>query len=397
MLEGMGLWVATLLLGQFSMMGGDPRREFAAGDKDAVLLFPPETVCGAVAGEMVWTADSSALVVVRTSATIGPDDVMRFMGGARPSEADVARLQPRIELLTWSTKTKKVRSIASADASHLMVSGIQPLSGSDRVVLGLTEVANGPNGEPLATHSVALLSAATGTLTRLSSVGQKDAMESFSVSPTRPLGFIHRVDRTQGFDTVRFFGPDGRLGNPLKLAAGSNVDFDDKGLPTLMTIERQRGAKPRARITRIDPTVPRLLDTVDFVPPKEAKAPAKEPEKALGIQLITGTVSGASAPSIFLKVAGGKPEEMGVVTTDGTRGLLSPKGDAIAYVSQGSAMVRLMAKVPRSAYDQARMAAERRGGAKVLPELQKSLLEQTPPKQAPYGGSISITTSPDSE
>lgn len=360
MLQAMGMWVATLLLGQFSMMGGDPRREFAAGDKEAVMMFPPETVCGASASEMVWTADSSALVVTRGSADIAAADVIRFMGGSQPTEADVARLKPMMELVVWNVKSRKARTIVSGDATRLMVSEIQPMPGGDRMVLSLRETGTGPKGEPMVTNSIALLSPSAGTLTRLSAVREGGAMESFQVSSSKGLGFVRRIDLSQGVDTVRFFGADGRLGNPLRLPPRSNVTFEEGGIPSITIVERKEGAKPKVRITRIDPSVPRLLNTIDYSPSRDLQTlPNNEAQKPLGLQLVVGEVAGASAPSIFLKVSGGKPEELGVVTTDGTRGLLSPKGDAIAYVSQGSAMVRLIAKVPRSAYDQARMAAER--------------------------------------
>ena len=344
--------LGALVLAQFSS-SSDPRRTFAAGDKDAVLMLPPETVCNSEVSEMAWTADGSALAVVRSVVDLGAKDMVALAAGGRPSPEALARVRPRVELILWSVASRKARLVSTVDASRGGISGLRALPGSDRIVVESTGYVTNPDGSGAQSKTISLLSAATGVAVTLDS-SSLAANAFFDLSPTRPIGFLTRLTDRRSASAVRFFGPAGRLGVPVALPPGAHMTFGNDGLPGFITMA-ETGGKRIASLHKVDPATGRETGVVPFVFEPDAKPKVD----ALGMTVLNGNVGGAVAPALFLTVEGGKRDEAGVVTTDGSRGLLSPKGDAIAYVCQGSAMVRLLARVPRKLFDDARLAAER--------------------------------------
>ena len=332
----------------------DPRRSYAAGDKDAILMFPPVTVCDGDVQEMEWTADGSALVVRRMVSSFTPADMTAMVSG---KAVDPARLASRVELLVWSAKSHKSRVAVSGDAASLTIDGFYPMAGSDRVVFGSDERIAQPDGTTRTVSAWSVLATGSGTITRLGGFDANQTYVGVSLSPTRPLGYVSAIDATTKARSARFFGSDGRLGNAIPLPSKSHLVFNEAGLPMLTLGYDKVGKKVTFHFQKVDSASGTLGERYDGMIDDEYDPSAHEnPIKAAPVR---GTADGTVAPSILLRIQGGKPAEAGVVTTDGERGLVSPKGDAVAYVGQGSAIVRPLAKVSRKEYDSAVLAAQK--------------------------------------
>ncbi len=343
--------VSLLLL---SAQVGDPRRTYAAGDKDAVLMLPPETVCGAQAKEMVWTADGSALVVRREVTAASPADYAA-MGTGKPTDpAMAARFQPKTELLVWSFRSHRAQVVASGS---LVVSDMRPMPGTDRVVFGIDEPVVDSDGGKRTVSSIALLSSVSGTITRLLVFDAAKSYVGIELSPTRPIGLLSEINAETKARRVRFFGPEGRLGTAITLPLKAHMVFDQGGLPILSLGYDKQGKTITFHYQKVNVASGTLGERYDagidgeFDPSPDRSAP-------MAVS-VNGAADGSRAPSILLKLSGAKPGESGIVTTDGVEGLVSPKGGAVAYVAQGSVMVRPLARVSRADYEAAMLAARK--------------------------------------
>ena len=327
---------------------------YAAGDKDAFLMMPPETVCGGEVRTLVWTGDGGYLVVGRDAQNVTAADVASFGAGVKPTPEDMARMQPRTELLVWSLKTHKLRTVLTGSATLAVdLYSVQVLPGSDRVILSLTEtVASSNRDAPRQVSEYAMLSARDGSLTRLDGFGGVDATQvRVELAPNAPLGVLETFEADKPAWSVRLFGPAGPTGTPFTVPAKSYVGYNEAGSLGYV-VRAQENGKRTIKWQTLDPRTGSPGAAVPFVPRESPK-----PETLVSVETSVGT--DVSAPTILLNVVGGKAGESGIVTTDGDKPLVSPKLDAIAYVGQGSAMVRTMARVPRAAFEDARRAAQR--------------------------------------
>ena len=331
----------------------DPRRTYAAGDKDAVLMLPPVGVCDADVREMVWSADGSSLVVRRTFSEATAADVAAAVSGKMPPEL-AARFESKAELLVWSARSHRVRVVASGTSRNLDVSEVRAMPLSDRVMVGAVERSTDADGAVKEAIAVSMIATGSGTVTRLAISDDVTPYLGFELSPSRPIGYVLGFQRDKA-RAVRFFGPDGRLGNAIILPVKSTMGFDESGLPTLFLGHERRGKDIIEHCQKVNATAGTLGETFDRASLPEPASP----KTILESVETSGTTDGSRAPSILLRVAGGKPGEAGVVTTDGTGGLISPKGDAVAYLAQGSAVVRPLARVARAEYDAAILAAKK--------------------------------------
>lgn len=347
----------------------DLHRTMAAGDKDAYVMLPPETVCGAQTGQMLWTADGKTLVVHRIANEATPAEAAKL---ALLPDAKPPRLKHQI--VVWNSKTRLARTVFSSSTTE--IGEVEAMPGTDRVVFDVTERVQGANGAPDRTAAgIVMLATGSGAMTRLSVASEEDAsFDMVRLSPRRPLGALMRFQRQKV--SVRFFGVDGKPGPSVLLPGRTSIHFDAQGYPGY--VGSTGGGKGPIGFHRLDPLTGQKLSETPFPPRGKAKdgTPILSPmERAImspdagqgdqapepALRVLSFVDRGdAKALSIALRVRGGKPEDVGIVSTDGTQPLLSPTNDAVAYVDQGSAMVRLLAPVSREAYDEALANAARR-------------------------------------
>ncbi len=339
------------------------------GGSDAFLMLPPETACGSEATEIVWSADGTNLVVRRQTTEGGTSEIAQAFG-VSPPPGMIVRPMRKVELVVWTVASRTVRTVFSIPTGSGTLNNLSALSGSDSVVFDTFAriPATGDAPERLV-FGVSLLSTKTGAIARLAetvAVAESDfGQPVYVLAKNRPLGAVLRpVPSGEGFQ-ARFFGPSGLLGNWLPKTLPEALVFDAAGKPGY-PVTVKVGGKPTARFQRIDPATGNPGSVVDFSPVdpppvastgnSQTSAPSETEEPLLSVQAFFAPTAkpAPDAPSILLHVRGGKPDETGVVTTDGARPLLSPKLDAVAYVYQGVAMVRPLVRVPRSAFEKAR-------------------------------------------
>ena len=155
---------------------------------------------------------------------------------------------------------------------------------------------------------------------------------------------------------ARFFGPTGRLSNPLSLPPRAFVSFGKDGNPVVVAHAKSADGTRTLQVRTVNP-ITLALGPVFTVGTGYFEEEGKTSD--LQFEEVAGQIDGANAPAILLTVLGGKPEERGVVTTDGNGPLLSPKENAVAYGHGGAVMVRRLVRVPRKAFEDARLAALR--------------------------------------
>lgn len=319
----------------------DIRRTMAAGPKEAIVMSLPDVAAAASVRDMVWTADGSYLVVERSlePATVAPP-----LGAPVP---------PQTELVAWSRKTRKSKVLMSFDPDRTRIDAIQPMGGSDRILIQARVL--GATADQPPTRVATLLSPATGSAVRIGALSE-DPPQSAMVSPQRSFGVI--VQRNRGLDTtIRSFGQDGRLGGAVSLGRVSWIDFDSKGyLSEIRFPDKGQGRRQRRRI---DLTTGKPGTWEDDSPGPAVNAVGDL--EVTEVRVVAGTT--IPIPLVRLAMSGGTAEEAGIVSSDGTKPSLSPKGDAVAYIDQGVAMVRTFTRVPRKSFEDALLAEER---AKVL-------------------------------
>lgn len=328
------------------------RRELAAGEKNAVLMAPPEAVCGGEAEELTWTADGNYLLVTRRVTNLGVGDLAAAVSGKPTKE-----LTARRELVVWSLRSRQARTAFSMGADEGLFDAGETMAGTDRVLVHYTRRVRGENGGPdRNVDGYSMLAASSGNLIPMTqNLGGDPAVEAVRMSPSQPMGALRILNSVDKTATMRFFGPDGRLGASVTLPQKKQFFYDRSGMPGyLASVE-----KGSIRFQAIDPSSGKLggitelktLDEITF---------GSQSESDLSVERVTGSVpTNAPAPGLLLKVKGGKTEEAGIVSTDGSIGVVSPRNDAVAYIGQGNVFVRSLARVSRQAYEATMVAARK--------------------------------------
>lgn len=329
----------------------DLNRTIAAGPTVAVVMAPPDTVCGSDVQRLLWTAGGRNLVVLRQVGDQSAANLVRALGGGAANGAS------RTELIAWNLQSRKARTVLNLSGDLGRFGEIEAMPGTENVVVEMAQRVRQPDGRFTDLDTISLVSAVTGAVVRINARdGSTPGFDVSEVSPTRPLVAIRRLSGETRTETVRFVDANGRSSPSLALPARAHLMFGADGLPGYVTpFTPVKGKKPRLQFHKIDPVTARAGAVVEIDLP-DAPKPAVAPMVAIAQSSLVPNIV---APAIFLLPEGGKPEEMGVVSTDGTKPLLSPNFEAIAYVSQGSAMVRGLAKTTRALYEKAKLDAAR--------------------------------------
>lgn len=355
--------LAGLLLLQIAE-GETPNRLFAAGKTGAIYMEPADLAAKPFVTDLAWTADGGTLIVKRLVPPPGTPPLAIALARQSERGAGFAALHARTQIVTWSAKTHLSKTVIDLDPDRAQLLAMEPMSASDRLLVTMIESPLLPNGQPgpkRTTYSI--LAPAAATLNRVY-VEPADATERGRVflSPKRALGAVVTGDRkTRQF--VAFFGPDGKLAAPLALPPRSGFSFSVDGLPSVTTYGRNEKGKATYRNQYLDPRTGALGADV----PEERSIDRDEDAEAPVAVDRVKSKDGASW--VVLHLAGGKPEEIGLVTSDGTSPLLSPKNDAVAYVTSQGAYVRALTKVDRKAYDDAMAEASKQAAMSKAKQL----------------------------
>jgi len=346
----------------------DPQRDFVVTDKDAYFILPQEFICGPTIQSLAWAPDGEHLAIIREVVDLSPSMLTQAILG---KEEDRASIEPENQIIVWSAVSRKTSILMRLKASRGQIHSIQWIAGSSSLVVqGSTNDPSDPSG---GRTSVIILTNNGQTIP----VTQFEPAKQYEVipSPSKPIAALveHQAQApvaalngnpvTRQPATIRFFGPDGKLSDPMKFPSPLCIPFwSSNGLPYVMSVERAPGATKAKRTWylidrsahKIDPSTP----PVDADHMFRQMDPAELTVDNLSAKL-SGTKVGINAPTVVVSSTLGKDSDLTVVTTDGLGGEISPKLNAISYRSQGSLMVRQMTKVPLLAYLRAKDAATR--------------------------------------
>jgi len=360
--------VAASCLAQMQMQ--DTQRTFVATDKNAYLMLPPSVICGPEVQQMIWSMDGERLAAVRYVIDLTPDAI-RDMVLQKKSDGDA---KPKVEtqIVVWHMVSRKADTIFKLDEDTGRLLDTQWLAGSSKLLLTVSYKRDEEQGSTLAR---VLFVNNDGTTV---SIGTVDTRTNYEVtaSPYSSLAAIcdHPASTptaagpgatppTRPPSTVRFFGPSGVLGEPFTMPVSRSFLFwGSNGKAYALTFQQDARTKQNKKIWYLANGSTHKFE-VSEAPPNAAGMP-NEPTPEIMAQSLPARASvrkvGVNAPTVILSaVQEQKDFEPGVVTTDGASGELSPKLNGVSFVSQGTAMVRGMVKVPLDDYKRAKTAALR--------------------------------------
>lgn len=332
----------------------DPRRIFAAGSSIAYAMEPAEVASKPYVNRILWTADGSTLLVRRLVPPAGAAPIAIAEARQTSGLEGMMKLRPRVQLVAWSRANRASRTVLDFDSARTTIGEIEPMPGTDRTLVLLLETPLLPDGTTApAREAYVLLSVATGAAVRLWTASEPgEATTHIQLSRKRPLGAILRGTNDASRHTVAFFGPDGKVGPELPLAPRRRFGFTSDGLPGVVVYATDKKGKPSYSFFRLDPKTGAVGAPAVEDGYREGKS--EEPPMQVGVEKPPKPNAG-----IYLHIKGGKPEELGLVSSEGTLPLLSPRNDAVAYLWGNGAYVRTLVKVDRKAYEASVLETER--------------------------------------
>ena len=360
----------------------DVNRDFVLTDKEAVLMLPPEFVCSGEIKQIYWAPDGQLLLIERTVTDMSPAIILELVNTKQPPKS-------HSELLTYNLKTKKVKTLLQYGPEQGAIAMVQFIGKTSTVLVSAFTTP----GQPV--ESFFMLSIDSGKVVPVAELSANQTGYA-QVSPTKGIGVLTIFERDRIMappaaalpagatsaapagvpavaapDTsiVQFFSADGRVDSPFQIPKRAFLEWGGTGeTPFISEVVRDanrkvlRGAdkKPVFQSYVVERATKKLTLTGAMTPFQPS---SKASEFQVWMAPITNPTQKDSpkAPSVFMtwgqeKVPKGK---LGVVTTDGRAGDLSPTEQAIAFESQNSVYVRQFARIDRSVYEQSVLAAAR--------------------------------------
>lgn len=302
-------------------------------------MMRPEAVAPSGATEVEWTGDGSSLIILHSER---PSESQALDEKARP---------PTTIVSTWSRRSGRTREILRADVDSGWIS-ISPLGVSPRVVLTCNNMTR-------------LLDTGSGLLKPLL------APEGFSVYPAVDISpdgsrflMIYSTERPDGDAPAPLAGE--AQGKPVIPDSFVKV-LDSNG--TLLAAGRIPGRLVEPQWSKDEWPVFRPIRTREDLNPSDryVLSPAGlrpysgailAHEEAESTQLRT-TVNELGGGDKSVKIRSGwldahEKSEMGhaLICADvEDRPILSPSGDAVAYIARGVPMVRRILKMPKAEFE----------------------------------------------
>ncbi len=355
--------IAALAIASLSVGQMDPQRDFVLSGKNAYMLLPQDFVCGPTIQEVAWSADGEKLAAIRMYADLTPAMMSEVLTG-KPDERHMPDFEQQI--ITWSAVTRKTTTLMRMKANRGQIRSVQWISGSSSLVVEAV-FTEGPESTRNPS-SVFVLSSSGKTI----NIGQFDDSKPFEVNPSPYKPVVALIEHPPYISTrdgapapmdpptMRFFGTEGALSEAIKMPGQTCIPFWSSNLQMYVLHIERVPKKPSKRTWYV---VDRraMKVTPSPAPPDEISAIGKGNAPDLVVQDMSATLSlkktGVNAPSVVISAPDAKENELSVLTTDGNRGELSPKNNAVSYLNQGSLVVRSIVKVPLEAYLKAKESA----------------------------------------
>lgn len=355
------LVAATASLG-FAQMGEGP--EFVLSGETAFGLIAAEPVAGGIAQKISWSDNGRYLVCTRFD-----------IGGRAGFENFLTQKTPPMEaeqsIIAYDVEKRKATVLWKSLASKGQMLNFQWIKGTTTLAGVVTRPTPAVEGAASAMHSeVVVMDAATGSSRTVLGEGQQDFDLQFSpvgsfVLVGAPLFVQETVpSRDAGLrghweTKYRVLSPDGRVGQPIEAAKGAFfMSWAPDGVSPLLSVYEKSGEGKYVRSTR-------LID----LKTGSSTLVAGEPKIYTGSTAPGRIVAGPGTGSLtVLKttkgiqpawLASSDGETQALIAANVSEVALSPKLTAVAYISEGAALVRPIIQVPKEVFAQARSAAER--------------------------------------
>lgn len=338
--------------------------DFVLSGETAYGLAPAEVICGGACQNLSWSDDGRFVCVMRMDfGTKAAIEAMATSG--MPADAEES-------VVVFDTKTRKSTVLWRSKVVDATLSGVSWLAGST-VMVGVAERnirQEDPNQPPLNRSELVIFSAASGS--------SKALLSSSSVSygvmacPTKPLALVTEPmfvpdaqgpgsDQAQkGYWEIRYrvLTADGRLSQPLNLPKGAHFqDWSEDGADAIfMTWSRDVEGKAAVQQRQVN------LANGASVSIKSPKPYIAKPKPSA---LYGGPASGSVTVAKTTRdikpgwISTADGESQALVAGNVSEMAISPSTNAVAYVSEGAALVRTIVQLPKDVVLKAKAAAER--------------------------------------
>lgn len=197
------------------------------------------------------------------------------------------------------------------------------------------------------------------------------------VSPTHPIAFLSSMER----NTVRLIGASGAVreyGAPKPGEQILNIFWaEGGGRLAFSTMDRNAPgtARPRPGWHLLDAASGKITPT-----PSRPRSVARQPAAGHRLRLRPGTVAVRDGETVrklqplWLETLEASESPRVLVAADSPGGFLSPKGDAVLYVSEETAYVRRLVRMDRKLYLLAKAEAERTTAMSNLKQVGTALI-----------------------
>jgi len=332
-----------------------PGKDMLLTPKDAVLMLPPEVLCGPVVERMEWSPDGVHLLLVRQVMPNMREVIAQMAKGAQPSPAS---MKVEKELLVWASGSRKLQTVLRLNASTDRLESADWIPGSSQIVTSVVTTAP----DQAATRTIATISA-QGQAKAIFQAAEGEYLRA-TVHPTKPIFsvcYLPRIVPASSNASLNIYRYDGQRQSSHSLPPTMwNTYWEpSRDAPALFAYNLTpgvRGTKPEwlrlnatsGKYERAEPITMRAPQ------PAVAELVVRQENAPINVQKAS-----FSAPSVLLAAPASKEDGVALVSSDASQGVLSPMSSAIAYVHQGSALVRPLVRVPKELYLAAKQAAEK--------------------------------------
>lgn len=340
-------------------------KSFVLSSDSAYVALKPEPVAGNRSERLLWSSDGSHLLVIRTD--VGEESRIRDAVARQPGTADVEqslisyRLADRKSIVLWKSR---------ASAAHL--DGVKWFTGSNRCVASVTEPlrTEDPRQPGRSRQSILIFDADKGTSTSPLVVQQEGGFPVVDVeeSPVKPYALVGAAMRGQQVVAGGSVPPERALdfgilhenGSMSRLSVPPALNWDgwnaDGSAPVFMSFDRDPGRKPTVSYYQADLTAGSVR--------KLEKPSAWRPDRAWKdvTAMLDRTSLAGSKPEVRVRSAwlfGSADATKTIIAADCTAVSMSPALNAVAYISDGVALVRPILRLPKSAFLAALIEAQR--------------------------------------
>jgi hypothetical protein len=368
-----------------------PKESIVLTDKEAFGLMPPELVAPMGVKQAMWSPDGQYILLLREDTRITPEKLREMIGkqGQPPAGNTVISI--------WDKRERRLTDIWKRPMGSSYVQYIQWLPGSSSAIAKLS-VTDPPKkeGEPGEYHSgIIRISAATGSVKTITDSTISTSFVQEFISPMEPIllfrDFAYTLETTKGADgkeTKRMnvtkdnivtwrdlsgFSPPTALPSDLKMA---DVTWAQDGTPVIECMVRggKPSTKPETRKLALNVKTGKFTvvneNTQMFKPSVDARS--------IHIKQVRTPVREANTkrqvPFVWLESNSDSIQPRVMVAANSELGILSPKSDAVLYVTNGAAWITPLFRMSKEEFLAALEQAERMTALSKAKQLGLGLL-----------------------